>query len=181
MSLQRATALHFVNFSFSEASFWGQRPSKKKKSFPPSVKFSFHNHPWTIRSSGNVFLSGPGGLRFKSWASQISRKVANGLSPLRHFFERAPLPIGAMSWRWAQQKLVTRFGEMQRVQSKIWFDFTKMRNVPVLLLDHDKLVNNNVITTAKDRVLIAKLNAIVTEIAFHTFIIESTELSRIIV
>ena len=57
-----------------------------------------------------------------------------------------------------------------------------MRKVPyALLLDQDKLVNNNVITIAKDRVLIVKLNTIVTEITFHTFFIESTELSRIIV
>ena len=38
-------------------------------------------------SSGNAFVSGAGGLRFKSRAGQIGLSVANGLPPLRHFFE----------------------------------------------------------------------------------------------
>ena len=40
-------------------------------------------------SSGNVFVSGTGGLRFKSRAGQIRHSVANGLPPLRHYFERS--------------------------------------------------------------------------------------------
>ena len=40
-------------------------------------------------SSGNTFVSGAGGLRFKSLASQTERNVANGSPPLRHFFERS--------------------------------------------------------------------------------------------
>ena len=39
-------------------------------------------------SSGNAFVSGAGGLRFKSRAGQIGRSVAIGSPPLRHFFER---------------------------------------------------------------------------------------------
>ena len=44
-----------------------------------------------LRSSGhaNVFVSGAGGLRFKSRAGQIGHSVANGSPPLRHFFERS--------------------------------------------------------------------------------------------
>ena len=40
-------------------------------------------------SSGNAFVSGVGGLRFKSQAGQIGHSVANGSPPLRHFFERS--------------------------------------------------------------------------------------------
>ena len=40
-------------------------------------------------SSGNAFVSGAGGLRFKSRAGQIRHSVANGSPPLRHFFERS--------------------------------------------------------------------------------------------
>ena len=38
-------------------------------------------------SSGNAFISGAGGLRFKSRAGQITRSVANGSPLLRHFFK----------------------------------------------------------------------------------------------
>ena len=38
-------------------------------------------------SSGNAFISGAGGLRFKSRTGQIGHSVANGSPPLRHFFE----------------------------------------------------------------------------------------------
>ena len=40
-------------------------------------------------SSGNAFVSGAGGLRFKSRAGQVGHSVANGSPPLRHFFERS--------------------------------------------------------------------------------------------
>ena len=40
-------------------------------------------------SSGNVFVSGAGGLRFKYRAGQIKHSVANGSPPLRHFLERS--------------------------------------------------------------------------------------------
>ena len=40
-------------------------------------------------SSGNAFVSGAGGLRFKSRAGQIQHRVANGSPPLRHFFKRS--------------------------------------------------------------------------------------------
>ena len=48
-------------------------------------------------SSGDGFVSGAGGLRFKSRAGQIGHSVANGLPPLRHFFER----ICVATRRWA--------------------------------------------------------------------------------
>ena len=38
-------------------------------------------------SSGKAFVSGAGGLRFKSRVGQIGHSVANGSPPLRHFFE----------------------------------------------------------------------------------------------
>ena len=37
-------------------------------------------------SSGNVFVSGAGGLSFKSRAGQIGHSVANGSPLLQHFF-----------------------------------------------------------------------------------------------
>ena len=40
-------------------------------------------------SSGNAFVSGAEGLRFKSRASQIGHCVANGSPPLRYSFERS--------------------------------------------------------------------------------------------
>ena len=39
--------------------------------------------------NGNAFVSGAGGLRFKSWAGRIRHSVANGCPPLQHFFERS--------------------------------------------------------------------------------------------
>ena len=36
----------------------------------------------------NAFVSETGGLRFKSWADQSGRSVANNSTQLRHFFER---------------------------------------------------------------------------------------------
>ena len=36
----------------------------------------------------NAFIFRTGGLRFKSLAGQVERSIANGLPPLRHFFER---------------------------------------------------------------------------------------------
>ena len=40
-------------------------------------------------SSGNGFVSGAGGLRFKSRAGQIGHSVANDSPPLLHFSERS--------------------------------------------------------------------------------------------
>ena len=42
--------------------------------------------------SGNAFVSGTVGVRFKSWAGQIGHGVVNGLPQLRHFFKEAVLP-----------------------------------------------------------------------------------------
>ena len=39
-------------------------------------------------SSGNAFVSGAGGLGFKSWAGQIGHSVTNGSPTLRHFFDK---------------------------------------------------------------------------------------------
>ena len=49
-----------------------------------SVIYKLHS-TW---SSGYAFVSGAGGLRFKSRASQIENRVANGSAPLRHVFKR---------------------------------------------------------------------------------------------
>ena len=39
-------------------------------------------------SSGNAFVSGAGGQRFKSRAGQIGHSVANSSPPLQHFFKK---------------------------------------------------------------------------------------------
>ena len=52
-------------------------------------------------SSGNVFVSGAVGLRFKSRAGQIGFSVANGSPSLQYFFG------GAMTRRWAPQTRYT--------------------------------------------------------------------------
>ena len=74
------------------------------------------NSVWVTKSwsSGNAFVSGAGGLRFKSRAGQIGHSVANGSPPLRHFVERSC--VARAQWRgdWPD-KLVTRFGVIQRV------------------------------------------------------------------
>ena len=41
-----------------------------------------------------MFVSGAGGLRFKSRTGQIGYSVANGSPPLRHFFERSCVARG---------------------------------------------------------------------------------------
>ena len=59
------------------------------------------------RSNGNAFVSGAGGQRFKSRASQIGHSVANGSPPLQHFFEKKLCRPGAMTRRWAPQTRYT--------------------------------------------------------------------------
>ena len=49
----------------------------------------FYQETSNCWSSGNAFVSGAGGLRFKSRAGQMGHSVANGSPPLRHFFERS--------------------------------------------------------------------------------------------
>ena len=53
--------------------------------------------------SGNVFVSGAGGLWFKSRAGQIGHSAANILPPLQHFFEKEWCCPGQMTRRWALQ------------------------------------------------------------------------------
>ena len=65
-------------------------------------------------SSGNAFISGAGGLRFKSRTGQIGHSVANGSPPLRHFFEWSC--VAGAQWRGdGPRQLVTRSGALQRV------------------------------------------------------------------
>ena len=42
-----------------------------------------------LQSSDNAFVSGAGGLKFKSRAGEIGHSVANRLPSLRHSFERS--------------------------------------------------------------------------------------------
>ena len=63
---------------------------------------------------GNAFVSGAGGLKFKSRAGQIGHSVANGSPPLRLFFERSCVARAQRRGDGPRQ-LVTRFGVIQRV------------------------------------------------------------------
>ena len=53
------------------------------------VKFGQFKIKRPVGRGGNAFVSGTGGLRFKSRAGQIGHSVANGSPPLQHFFERS--------------------------------------------------------------------------------------------
>ena len=80
------------------------------------VEFLFLKIRYRLASwlSGNAFVSGARGLRFKSRAGQIGHSVANGSPPLRHFFERSC--VARAQWRGdGPRQLVTRFGVIQRV------------------------------------------------------------------
>ena len=52
------------------------------------LKLLFVSRP-AIYSSGNAFVSGAGGLRFKTQAGQIEHSVANDSPSLQHFFEKS--------------------------------------------------------------------------------------------
>ena len=65
-------------------------------------------------SSGNAFVSGAGGLSFKSWAGQIEHSVATGSPPSDISAKKNP--AARAQWRRdGPHQLVTRFGVMQRV------------------------------------------------------------------
>ena len=65
-------------------------------------------------SSGNAFISGAGGLGFKSRTGQIGHSVASGSPPLWHFFERSSVARAQRRGNGPRQ-LVTRFGVIQRI------------------------------------------------------------------
>ena len=76
-------------------------------------------------SSGNAFVSGAGGRRFKSRARQIGNSVANGSPSLQHFFERSC--VARAQWRGdGSRQLVTRFRHITAsiMKDLIWFDLT---------------------------------------------------------
>ena len=66
------------------------------------LHFRLFNANISSWSSGNVFVSGAGGLRFKSRAGEIEHSVANGSPPLQQFLERSEQCCsGAMMRKWA--------------------------------------------------------------------------------
>ena len=73
-----------------------------------------NNGALTSWSSGNAFVSGAGGLRFKFRAGQIGHSVANGSPPLRHFFQRSCVARAQRRGDGPRQ-LVARFGVIQQV------------------------------------------------------------------
>ena len=76
------------------------------------------------RSSGNAFIYGAKGLRFKSGAGQIKHRVVNGSPPLQHFFEGSCVLEGAITRKWARhgRQLVTRFGLLYYSEHNKRFD-----------------------------------------------------------
>ena len=89
--------------------------TKEKKVIIFNTKISLVTHDWAeINEEGNAFVSGEGGLRFKSRAGQIGHSVANGSPLLQRFFEW--ICVTRAQWRGdGPRKLVTRFGVLQRV------------------------------------------------------------------
>ena len=91
---------------------------------PLTVEYVFYGQPLAISikqffhgpgsPGGNMLGSGAGGERFKSWASQIERRVANGSPPLRLFFERSCV-AQAKCRSEVPRKLLTRLDVIQRV------------------------------------------------------------------
>ena len=78
-----STFLHWINVTSIVEKELGSFFLKKLQN---KIKFIFSHK---TLSSGNSFVSGAGGLRFKSRAGQIGPRVANGSPPLRHFFEKS--------------------------------------------------------------------------------------------
>ena len=73
-------------------------------------------------SSGNAFVSGAGGPRFKSLAGQIKHSVTNGSPSLGHFSKGAVLPTGAMTRRWAPPtRCTSRRNAAGLMKDWIWF------------------------------------------------------------
>ena len=62
-----------------------------------------------------MFVSGVGGLRFKSRADQIGHSVANRSPLLQHFFEELCCS-GAMTRKWARQ---TRYPLLIRIMQQV--------------------------------------------------------------
>ena len=72
--------------------------------------------------SGNAFVSGAEGLRFKSRVGQIGHSVANDLPPLRHFFKSAVL-LGCND---AEMDLQTHY-TLRRSRASIMKDLIRLR------------------------------------------------------
>ena len=76
---------------------------------------------WSI---GNAFVSGAGGLRFKSRASKIGHIVANGSSSLRQLFERSRVAASIATQRDGPRQLFTlRRNRANIMKDLIWFGF----------------------------------------------------------
>ena len=56
--------------------------------------------------SGNVFVSGAGDLRFKSWVGQLGQSYQR-LATAATFLRKLLCFQGAMTWRWAPQTCYT--------------------------------------------------------------------------
>ena len=77
--------------------------------FSSKYAFAFNQlYPW---SSVDAFVSGAGGLKFKSRIGQIGHSVADSLPPLRHFFKRT---CADRAQSRGESQLVTRFDVLQR-------------------------------------------------------------------
>ena len=76
---------------------------------------------WSI---GNAFVSGAGGLKFKSRANKIGHIVANGSSSLRQLFERSRVAASTATQRDGPHQLFTlRRNTANIMKDLIWFGF----------------------------------------------------------
>ena len=96
----------------------------------------------TSWSSGNAFVSGAEGLRFKSQAGQIGLSVANGLPPLRQFFKwscvaraqwRRDGPCQLVSWKISKLLILVSWKlqciTVSKMKDLIWFERYQLRLV----------------------------------------------------
>ena len=90
MKIPAAKMLYFAtNLSVIAKLFFGTvNMLQPETELPTARQFFFEVANFFLNSwlSGNAFVSGVGGLWFKSRAGQIRHRIANGSLPLQHFF-----------------------------------------------------------------------------------------------
>ena len=93
-------------------------------------------------SSGNAFVSGAGGLRFKSRAGKIGQSVVNGSPPLRHFFEKSC--VARAQWRvYGPRRLVTLQRNTASIMKKLVCFFVNNSSELIENFDVTLLFNKN--------------------------------------
>ena len=79
-------------------------------------------------SSGNAFVSGTDGLRFKFRAYQMGHGVVNRSPPLQHFFEKSGDPWEQRSENWPRQLVTLWCSTASIMQDLLMINFWRCRN-----------------------------------------------------